>query len=200
LSSKYKENSVCHIVDGLPITTAYFKRAKKRQNFKAEAGYGYCASKSQTYYGFKGHLLFNSQGKITSFTFTEAAGSERETVWELTKGIHSTSLLGDKGYLSASLKKDLRDEQDIRLETPVRHNMTIPLPKAERTFLNKTRRLVEKVIGQLTGQFKMNKVWARKSWTLVGRSSQKMLAHGLGMLTSIKLNNKPLQLEHVMCV
>jgi hypothetical protein len=109
-------------------------------------------------------------------------------------------LLGDNGYLSASLKQDLRDGQDIRLETPVRHNMTIPLPKAERPFLNKTRRLVETVIGRLTGQFKMNKVWARKSWTLVSRLSQKMLAHGLGMLANVKLNNKPLQLEHVICV
>jgi hypothetical protein len=155
LSSKYKGNSVCHIVDGFPITTAHFKRAKKSQNFKGEADYGYCASKSETYYGFKGHLLVDSQGNITSFTFTEAAGSEREAVWELTKGIHSTLLLGDKGDLSASLKKDLRDEQDITLETPVRHNMTDPLLKAERTFLNKTRRLVEIVIGQLTGQFNM---------------------------------------------
>jgi hypothetical protein len=41
LSSKHKEISVCHIVDGVPITTAHFKRAKKSQNFKAEAGYGY---------------------------------------------------------------------------------------------------------------------------------------------------------------
>ncbi|MFT6194417.1 MAG: hypothetical protein ACJASU_001317 [Cognaticolwellia sp.] len=50
----------------------------------------------------------------------------------------------------------LYDEQDITLQTPVRHNMTNPLPKAERTCLNKTRRLVETVISQLTGQFKMN--------------------------------------------
>jgi hypothetical protein len=79
-------------------------------------------------------------------------------------------LLGDKGYLSASLKQDLYNEQNITLETPVRHNMADPLPKSERTFLNKTRRLVETVIGQLTGQFNMNKVWARKIWTLVGDS------------------------------
>ncbi|MFT6843141.1 MAG: hypothetical protein ACJASR_001915, partial [Psychroserpens sp.] len=92
-------------------------------------------------------------GNITSFTFTEAAGSEREAVWELTKGIYSTLFLGDKGYLSASLKNDLRHEQDITLDTPVRHNMTDSLPKVARTFLNKTRRLVETVIGQLTGQF-----------------------------------------------
>jgi hypothetical protein len=35
---------------------------------------------------------------------------------------------------------------------------------------------------------------------LVGRFSWKMLAHGLGMLANVKLNNKPLQLEHVICV
>ena len=82
MSSKHKENYVCHIVDGFPITTAHFKRAKKSQNFKGEAGYGYCASKSETYYGFKGHLLVNGQGNITNFTFTEAAGNEKEAVWE----------------------------------------------------------------------------------------------------------------------
>ncbi|MFT6194851.1 MAG: hypothetical protein ACJASU_001756 [Cognaticolwellia sp.] len=132
----------------------------------------------------KDTCLLIGQGNITSFTFTEAAGSERKTVWELTKGIYSRLLLGDKGYFSASLKKDLRDKQDITLETPVRHNMTDPLPKAEHTFLNKTRQLVEAVIGQLTGQFKMNKVWARKIWPLVGRFSRKMLAHAYDMCLS----------------
>jgi hypothetical protein len=109
-------------------------------------------------------------------------------------------LLGDKDYLSALLKKDLRHEQDITLETPVRHNMTDPHPKAERTFLNKTRRLVKTVIGQLKGKFNMNKVRARKSWTLVGQFSRKILAYGLDMLANVKLNNKPLQLEHLICV
>ncbi|MFT6917456.1 MAG: hypothetical protein ACJA2G_000057, partial [Cognaticolwellia sp.] len=71
-------------------------------------------------------MLVDSQGNITSFTFTEAAGSEREAVWELTKGLYLTLLLGHKGYLSASLKNDLRDEQDITLDTPVWHNMTDP--------------------------------------------------------------------------
>jgi hypothetical protein len=83
LSSKYKENAVCHIVDSFPITTPHFKRAKKSQNFKGEAGYGCCTSKPETYYGFKGHLLVDNQRNITSFTFKEAAGSEREAVWDI---------------------------------------------------------------------------------------------------------------------
>jgi antitoxin component of MazEF toxin-antitoxin module len=63
---------------------------------------------------------------------------------------------------SSSVKPSLDNEQALILETPVRHNMVDLLEKTERDYLNKTRRLVETVIGQLTGQFNMNKVWARK--------------------------------------
>lgn len=65
------------IVDVFPMQTAHFKLAKKSRNFKGEAGYGYCASKSETYYGFKGRLLIDDTGNIANFTLTEASGSER---------------------------------------------------------------------------------------------------------------------------
>lgn len=78
--------------------------------------------------------------------------------------------------------------------------MVDQLERTERTFLNKTRRLVETVIGQLTEQFNIEKVWARKMWTFSGRLSRKILAHSLGMLANTLLKNKPLQLEHVITV
>ena len=200
LNQRSSMNAQCYIVDGFPMPTAHFKRANKSNNFKGEAGYGFCASKSETYYGFKGHLLVDNEGNIANFTLTEASGSEREAVWELVQNKSQNFLLGDKGYLSARFKEDLDKEHALKLETPVRHNMIDHLEKPERTFLNKTRRLVETVIGQLTGQFNMNKVWARKVWTLSGRLSRKILAHGLGMLVNTLLKNKPLQLEHVICI
>jgi IS5 family transposase len=193
-------NPQCLIVDGFPIKTAHFKRANNSKNFRGEAGYGYCASKSETYYGFKGHLLIDNIGNITNFTLTEASGSEREAVWELVENKTQNLLLGDKGYLSVRFKQDLYLEQALELETPVRHNMVDHLERKERTFLNKTRRLVETVIGQLAGQFNIEKVWARKIWTLSGRLSRKILAHSLGMLANTLLKNKPLQLEHVITV
>jgi hypothetical protein len=70
-------NARCYIVDGFPMTTAYFKRANKSSNFKRESGYGFCVSKSETYYGFKGHLLIVDTGNIAKFTLTEASGSEK---------------------------------------------------------------------------------------------------------------------------
>ncbi|WP_028866352.1 IS982 family transposase [Psychromonas hadalis] len=200
LNEESSINAQCLIVDGFPMGTAHFKRANKSNNFKGEAGYGFCASKSETYYGFKGHLLVDAVGNIANFTLTEASGSERKAVWELVRNKKDKFLLGDKGYLSARFKSDLNSEQAIKLETPVRHNMVDHLEQTERNFLNKTRRLVETVIGQLTGRFNMNKVWARKMWTLSGRLSRKILAHGLGMLANTLLKNKPLQLEHVICV
>ena len=117
--------------------------------------------------------MVNDTGNIASFALTEASGNEREAVWELVKNKKSNFLLGDKGYLSARFKEDLNNEQELKLETPVRHNMIDYLEKTERNFLNKTCRLVETVRGQLTGQFKMNKVWARKRWTLSGRLSRR---------------------------
>ena len=81
-------------------------------------------------------------------------GCEREAVWELVGNKKQGLLLGDKGYLSARLKS-------LILETPVRHNMVDNLDKKERVFLNKTRCLVETVIGQLTGKFNMNKAWEK---------------------------------------
>ena len=200
LNNQSSMDAQCFIVDGFPMQTAHFKRANKSRNFKGEAGYGYCASKSETYYGFKGHLLIDDTGNITNFTLTEASGSEREAVWELAEHKKQNFLLGDKGYLSALFKEDLYNEQALKLETPVRHNMVDHLDKSERTFLNKTRRLVETVIGQLTGQFNMNKVWARKMWTLSGRLSRKILAHSLGMLANTQLKNKPLQPEYIITV
>lgn len=104
LNEESSVNSQCFIVDGFPMTTAHFKQANKSNNFKGEAGYGFCANKSETYYGFKGHLLVDGAGNIENFTLTEASGSEREAVWELIRNKKNTFLLGDKGYLSARLK------------------------------------------------------------------------------------------------
>ena len=43
---------------------------------------------------------------ITGFTATPANGSEREALWEMLPGIQGL-LIGDKGYISQELKKEL---------------------------------------------------------------------------------------------
>jgi hypothetical protein len=67
-----------HIVDGLPIPVCKFARAYFSRSFKEEAAYGYCATKKERYYGFRGHIVISSTGVITAATFTKANVDERD--------------------------------------------------------------------------------------------------------------------------
>jgi Transposase DDE domain len=61
-----------YLIDGLPMPVCKFVRAYFSKTFKGEAAYGYCATKKERYYGFRGHLVINSIGVITGATFTAA--------------------------------------------------------------------------------------------------------------------------------
>ena len=185
-----------HIVDGFPIPISHFKRARNCQRFKGEASYGYCASKEERYYGFKGHILIEENGSISGFTLTGAHESEREAVWELVAGIQGM-LLGDKGYLGEEFKQEL-SRYGLHLETPVRYNMQDPMSPTLRTLLNRLRRRVETTIGQLVERFNIAKIRARNKLSLTNRLTRKLLAHGLCVLINKEFGREPLQLANII--
>lgn len=164
-----------HLIDGFPIPVCEFRRAHFCRSFPGEAGYGYCASKGKTYYGFHGHLNITTDGVITSFCLTAAAVDEREALWDTVNQIYGL-LLGDKGYIQAQLKTDLLQEC-IDLQTQLRDNMPDSRPSWWLKLLKRVRRLVETVIGQLAGRFQIERVWARDLWHLSSRLNRKLLAH-----------------------
>ncbi|MBE8589446.1 IS982 family transposase [Xenorhabdus griffiniae] len=177
-----------HIIDGFPLPVCLFKRAKGCARFKGQADYGYCATKSETYYGFKGHLLVDEIGIVTGFTLTPASVSEREAAGDLVAPI-TGYLLGDKGYLGTEFKQEMK-RADIEMITPVRANMDDPVPKEIRKCINAKRRLIETVIGQLAGQFAIEKCWARDMWHLSNRIARKLLSHTLGIFANFKQGKK----------
>lgn len=164
-----------HLIDGFPIPVCEFRRAHFCRRFRGEADYGYCASKGKTYYGFHGHLNITMTGVITGFCLTPAATDEREALWEIVGPIHGI-LIGDKGYISDTLKTDLWHES-IDLQTPLRDNMKDTRPARWLNLLKGVRRLVETVIGQLAERFSMERVWSHDLWHLMARINRKLLAH-----------------------
>lgn len=110
-----------HIIDGLPIPVCKFARAYFSRVFKGEAAYGYCATKKERYYGFRGHLVIGSIGVVTTATFTPANIDE---------------------YIRPELKKQLQ-EQRLYLQTLLRENMEEKRPKRFLNWLKSTRRLIE---------------------------------------------------------
>jgi hypothetical protein len=188
---------VLHIIDGLPIPICKIARAHFSHIFKGEAAYGYCATKKERYYGFRGHIVISSIGVITAATFAKANIDERDVCPELVEKIRGL-LLGDKGYIRPELQDQLK-EQGLSLETPLRENMKDDRPKTFLRWLTGTRRLVETVIGQLTERFHIEKVWARDLWHQFSRFWRKLLAHTASIKLSLGIKNEPLQFEHLIC-
>ena len=163
-----------HIADGFPVPVCHFRRANFSQVFSGEATYGYCASKGETYYGFKGNLLINSDGVITGITLAQAHVDERESLWDLVDGVHGM-IIADRGLIGSDYQNELREFSGIDLQTAVRSNMEEKRGENFIKWLTSTRRLVETVIGQLTERFQIEKVRARKIWYLTNRNCKKSL-------------------------
>jgi len=185
-----------HIIDGLPMPVCKFARAYFSSVFKGEASYGYCATKKERYYGFRGHLIISACGVITAATFTAANIDERDVCPELTSRIRGF-LLGDKGFIRPILKKELALE-GLYLQTPIRENMEESRPARFLKWMMSTRRLVETVIGQLTERFHIEKIRARNLWHQASRFWRKLLAHTVCVKINLSLGNEPLQFECLM--
>lgn len=185
-----------HLIDGLPIPVCKLARAHFSKIFKGDVAYGYCATKKEHYYGFRGHIVSSSIGIITGATFTAANIDERDVCPELVGNIKGL-LLGDKGYIRPALKEDLR-AQEIYLETLLKDNMEENRPTAYLKWLMSTRRLIETVIGQLTERFHIEKVRARNKWHQAGRFWRKILAHTTCIALNLAIGNEPLQFEQLI--
>jgi hypothetical protein len=185
-----------HIIDGLPIPVCKFARAHFSSIFKGDAAYGYCASKQEHFYGFRGHVVINSKGIITAATFAAANIDERDVCPGLVSRFEGI-LLGDKGYIRPSLKEELASS-NLHLQTPVRENM-----KEERShdflkWMMSTRRLIETVIGQLSDRFHIEKVRTRDLWHQASRFWRKLLAHTVCVRINLLQGKEPLQLENLV--
>lgn len=184
------------LVDGCPLPVCVLTRMSRCRLFPEIADLGYCAAKGQYDYGLRGHLLITLNGVITACTVTSATGDEREALWELTEDFQGM-VIGDKGYLSSGLQAELAT-LGIQLQTPLRVNMPDSRPAWAVRQLTRTRRRVETVIGQLTGQFHFEKIWARDAWHLTHRITRKILAHTLGLFINLQIGRSNLQLASLI--
>lgn len=185
-----------HLIDGFPIPVCKFARAYFSKIFKGEAEYGYCATKQEHYYGFRGHLLISSIGVITAATVTAANIDERDVCPELVDSIRGL-LLGDKGFIRPELQDEL-NTGGLYLQTPLRENMKDNRSKVFLKWMKGSRRLIETVIGQLTERLHIEKVRARDLWHKSSRFWRKLLTHTICVSISIELGNEPLQFEHLI--
>ncbi|MBZ1328942.1 hypothetical protein FDG42_04150 [Clostridium botulinum] len=105
------------IVDSIPIYACKLRRAHFHKTFRCVVPYGRCASKKETYYGFKLHTLNTLEGYLTSYVLT---------------------LIADKGYIGKQHADALFNEY-IYLTFEIAQKVSLK-------YILLTKVLIEKII------------------------------------------------------
>ncbi len=106
------------LVDSTPIECARSVETTRRSQLADAADYGYCASHSRFFWGFRLHALFAPDGTPRALALTSPKRDEREVAAEMLArcGRGGETLIGDKGYAGKSFEADLAalDAQILR--------------------------------------------------------------------------------------
>ena len=88
------------IADGTLIGVANYAGCAQRSEFAGSAAYGYCASHSRYFWGFRLYLLCASDGMPIAFELAPANASEREVAAEMLRRIEldGYTVIADKGF------------------------------------------------------------------------------------------------------
>lgn len=180
-------------IDSKPIPVCRFARAKRcklgKNDFETAPNYGFCAAQNTHYYGYKLHALCGLKGVIHSYDLSKASVDDRYWLQDIKYEYQQSTIIGDKGYLKASLQLDLFETAHIHLEVPYRLNQKNWKP----TFkpFAKARKRVETLFSQLDDQFMVCRNYAKQQLGLFARIISKVSA--LTVLQYINfINNKPI--------
>ena len=179
------------IIDSLPVPVVAFHLVPSSTGDWAAYGatFGKVASKKQTIFGYKLHLLTTLSGVILDFELAPAHASDLTVGAELLSEHTDLTVLGDKGYVSAAVAKYLAEHNRINLLTLRRVNQHHQLPTHLTNLINKVRQLIETVNGQLKDQFNVESNRAHSFYGLCARLYTKLTAHTLGIYINRLLGN-----------
>ncbi len=165
-------------IDSKPVKVCQNARAKRcamgRDNIDAAPDWGYCASQGIHYYGYKLHVVCGIRGVIHSYDMTAASVHDLHYLEDVRWEYHDCMMLGDKGYFSTTVQKNLFEAANITLEVPYRLNQKNWRPPswAYRRF----RKRIETIFSQLNDNLMMIRNYAKQSCGIFTRMAGKIAA------------------------
>jgi hypothetical protein len=185
------ERPLC-VLDSLPVPVVGFHHARGRHRWYGWATYGYNATKQQTIYGFKLHLLTTADGMIADFALAPAHLTDGSFTDQLLRDKTEVLVLGDKAYINALLQGELSELHGVRVLTPQRNNQHQQLPDALSRLVRHFRQMIETINSQLAGQFNIETNKAKCMSGLIARLQAKLAAHTLGLYLNV-VTGQPLR-------
>jgi Transposase DDE domain len=142
------------LLDSTPLPCAASRETVKRSDLAGDAGYGYCASHSRYFWGFRLYLIATPEGMPIIWGLANPKLGEREVTQALLEADTDHQLiragdviLGDKGFAGAEFEAFLRDELGVHLIRPDRKDEPARFGK-----LARVRQWIESVFDTTKGQ------------------------------------------------
>ena len=172
------------LIDSMPVMLASGTRSGKARVALEIAKMGFCATKQINFYGVRLHLIANRQpGALplpTKAWLKQGNVHDLTALREITDELPSEiNLFGDKAYADKTFKVDLKQQQQIRLLTPLKKPKNQTLSVEQKRY----NKIVSSIRQPIESFFKwlIDKTDIQRASRI--RSTEGLLIHCLGKLT-----------------
>jgi len=172
------------LVDSTPVECGRSRETVKRSDLRGYAEYGYCASHTRYFWGFRLHLIATVHGIPIAWALTGAKADERavpdamldrlplDLARRIRDSLQRQALPGDKNYYGTVFETDIA-ELGIDLIRPARSKEK---PRPGQEFLKPLRQVIESIFDTLKGQLDLERHAGRTLAGVSARISQRLLA------------------------
>lgn len=164
------------LLDSTPVPCAQSRETVKRSQLAGYARYGYCASHSRYFWGFRLYLLCAPDGMPIAFELAPANAPEREVASELLERAlePGQTIVADKGFAGEEFER-LVARFGCQLVRPDRRD-----EPARFGSLGGVRQWIESIVYTTKGQLSLEAHGARTLEGLIARIAQRLLALAAG--------------------
>jgi len=171
------------LVDSTPVECGRSVETTRRSRLADAADFGYCASHSRMFWGFRLHGLFAPDGTPRAVTLASPKRDERTVALEMLTRVRRSggeTVIGDKGYAgrefaAAAANLQATIVRPARKDEPDNHIHLAPI-----------RQRIESIFWTLKGQLSLERHGARTLHNLRARIAQRLLT----LTAAITLNHQ----------
>jgi len=176
------------LVDSTPVECARSIETTRRSQLADAADYGYCASHSRYFWGFRLHGLFALDGTPRALILTSPKTPERDVCLTLLKRCQRDGhlfVLGDKGYAGREFEQSA-SKLDATIIRPKRKNEPGELP-----HIAPIRQRIESIFQTCKDLLTLERHGARTLHGLTTRISTRLLALAAAIALNHRLSRPP---------
>jgi len=182
------------LLDSTPVECARSRETVKRSNLAGAAGYGYCASHSRFFWGFRLHLIATPTGLPIAFALANPKEDERVIARDILETDPTLlrpgqTVLADKGYRSAEFDAFITSH-GAELIRPTYGNDT---PRPGQRYLKPLRQTIESINQTLKAQLDLERHAARTFAGVAARVLQRVLALTAAIWHNERVEHRPLR-------